>query len=172
MLDEALNKCADNNNYTIYTSMCKAQRILMRSYDAVCSISGGSDSDIVLDLIHKVDEDGKVKYFWIDTGLEYTATMGVWYGYCNDRFLIELENGTQFTTKICDSKGYADDGEGKYHNFGGNGKCIVEFIYDDGNLPSCVAFSGSWGYYNWNGLDLGANIKSIKKINYGEPVDY
>lgn len=37
--------------------------------------------------------------------------MGVWYGYCGDRFLIELENGTQFTTKICDSKGYADDGE-------------------------------------------------------------
>ena len=74
MLDEALNKCADNNNYTIYTSMCKAQRILMRSYYPVCSISGGSDSDIVLDLIHKVDEDGKVKYFWIDTGLEYTAT--------------------------------------------------------------------------------------------------
>ena len=48
--------------------------------------------------------------------------MGVWYGYCGDRFLIELENGTQFTTKICDSKGYADDGEGKYHNFGGSGK--------------------------------------------------
>lgn len=49
---------------------------------------------------------------------------------------------------------------------------IEGFIYDDGNLPSCVAFSGSWGYYNWNGLDLGANIKSIKKINYGEPVVY
>lgn len=74
MLDDALNKCADNNNYTIYTSMCKAQRILMRSYDAVCSISGGSDSDIVLDMIHKADEDGKVRYFWIDTGLEYQAT--------------------------------------------------------------------------------------------------
>ena len=86
--------------------------------------------------------------------------------------IVELENGTQFTVKQCDSKGWADDGEGKYHNFGGSGKCIVEFIYDDYNLPSCVAFSGSWGYYNWNGLDLGANIKSIKKINYGEPVDY
>ena len=45
-------------------------------------------------------------------------------------------------------------------------------IYDDGNLPSCVAFSGSWGYYNWNGLDLSSNITSIKKINYGEPVEY
>ena len=74
MNEEILKTCADNNNYTIYTAFCKAQRVLMRSYDVVCSISGGSDSDIVLDLIHKVDEDGKVKYFWIDTGLEYTAT--------------------------------------------------------------------------------------------------
>ena len=105
---------------------------------------------------------------------DYCCAMGVWYGYCGDRFLVENQAGQQFTVKICDSKGYADDGEGKYHWFGGegNGKCIIEFIYDDYNLPSCVAFSGSWGYYNWNGLDLSSNIKSIKKINYGDPVEY
>lgn len=105
---------------------------------------------------------------------DYCCAMGTFYGYCGDRFLISLENGTQFTVKICDSKGYADDGEGKYHWFGGEGtgKSIVEFIYDDNSLPSCVAFSGSWGNYKWNGLDLCANIKSIKKINYGEPVEY
>lgn len=40
----------------------------------MCSISGGSDSDIVLDIIHKVDIDRKVKYVWFDTGLEYAAT--------------------------------------------------------------------------------------------------
>ena len=113
-----------------------------------------------------------------DTGIrrdeygDYCAALGLFYGLDGDRYCIELENGTQFTVKQCDSKGWADDGEGKYHNFGGSGKCIVEFIYDDYNLPSCVAFSGSWGYYNWNGLDLGANIKSIKKINYGAPVVY
>ena len=73
-IDELLKTCADNNNYTIYTALCKAQRIMMRSSSPVCSISGGSDSDIVLDMIHRVDEDGKVKYFWIDTGLEYKAT--------------------------------------------------------------------------------------------------
>lgn len=28
---------------------------------------------------------------------DYCCAMGVWYGYCHDRFLIELENGTQFT---------------------------------------------------------------------------
>lgn len=105
---------------------------------------------------------------------DYCCAMGVWYGYCGDRFLVTNEAGQQFTVKICDSKGYADDGEGRYHWFGGkgSGKCIIEFIYDDNSLPSCVAFSGSWGYYNWNGLDLSSNITSIKKINYGDPVEY
>jgi len=113
-----------------------------------------------------------------DTGImrdeygDYCCAMGVWYGYCSDRFLVETDSGQQFTVKICDSKGYADDGQGKYHNFGNGGKCIIEFIYDDYNWPPCVAFSGSWGYYNWNGLDLTANIKSIKKINYGDTVKY
>ena len=54
MIDEFLEMIADTDNFTVYTSMCKAQRILMRSYDPICSISGGSDSDIVLDLIHKI----------------------------------------------------------------------------------------------------------------------
>lgn len=100
---------------------------------------------------------------------DYCCAMGVFYGYCGDRFLVELENGIQFTVKICDSKGYADDGEGKYHWFGGegNGKCVIEFIYDDNYLPSDVAYSGSWGYYNWKGLNFD-NIKTIKRIEYGQ----
>lgn len=46
-----------------------------------------------------------------DTGImrdeygDYCVAMGTKYGYCNDRFLITLENGIQFTVKICDSKG-------------------------------------------------------------------
>lgn len=111
---------------------------------------------------------------WItDTGVkrnkhgDYCVAMGLWYGEVKDRFLIELENGIQFTVEICDSKGMASDGEGKYHNFGEDGKCIVEFIYDEEKLPSNVAISGSWGYYNWNGLDLTSNILSIKQIERG-----
>ena len=103
---------------------------------------------------------------------DYCCAMGEWYGECGDRFLVELENGIQFTTRICDSKGWADDADGdgtpdgRFHWFGGtgNGKCVIEFIWDDGNLPADVAYSGSWGYWNWNGLDLGANIKSIQKL--------
>ena len=40
----------------------------------VCSISGGSDSDIVLDIVWRCDKDNKVEYVWFDTGLEYQAT--------------------------------------------------------------------------------------------------
>ena len=91
---------------------------------------------------------------------------------------MELENGTQFTVKICDSKGWADDADGdgipdgRFHWFGNSGKSVIEFIHDGYNPPSCVRFTGNYGCFNWNGLDLGANISSIKKINYGEPVTY
>lgn len=103
---------------------------------------------------------------------DYCCAMGLYYGTVGDRFLIELENGQQFTVRICDSKGWADDADGdgipdgRFHWFGDYGKCIVEFIYDDDNFPACVAYSGSWGYYNWEGMDLCSNILSIKKINY------
>ena len=103
---------------------------------------------------------------------DYCCAMGLFYGRCGDRFLVELENGTQFTVKICDSKGNGSDGEGRYHRFGGTGKCIIEFIYKDGCLPSYPANMGSFGGKNWSGLDLSDNIKSIKKISFGETVEY
>lgn len=40
----------------------------------VVSISGGSDSDIMLDIATKIDIDRKIKYVFFDTGLEYQAT--------------------------------------------------------------------------------------------------
>lgn len=40
----------------------------------LCSISGGSDSDILLDLCQKLNESGKVTYAFFDTGLEFRAT--------------------------------------------------------------------------------------------------
>ena len=105
---------------------------------------------------------------------DYCCAMGLFYGVVGDRFLIELDNGIQFTTQICDSKGWADDSDGDeipdglFHWFGGegNGKCIIEFIYDDYNIPPIVTFYGSWGIGNWNGLNLCSDISSIKKINY------
>lgn len=39
-----------------------------------CSISGGSDSDIMLDIVTRLDKYKRVNYVWFDTGLEYKAT--------------------------------------------------------------------------------------------------
>lgn len=47
----------------------------LQRYDKIlCSISGGSDSDILLDLCQKYDEKDKVVYAFFDTGLEFKAT--------------------------------------------------------------------------------------------------
>ncbi len=64
----------DTENYTIVDSYSKAIRRINDNSVILCSISGGSDSDIVLDIIHNVDDSGKVAYYWIDTGIEYQAT--------------------------------------------------------------------------------------------------
>ena len=39
-----------------------------------CSISGGSDSDIILDLCSRLDSEKKLRYVWMNTGLEFQAT--------------------------------------------------------------------------------------------------
>lgn len=63
-------------NTIVLDNIVKAWSIINnRGYkNIMCSISGGGDSDIVLDIIHKVDIDKKVRYVWFDTGLEYEAT--------------------------------------------------------------------------------------------------
>ena len=40
----------------------------------LCTVSGGSDSDIIIDLVSKCDNNKIVQYFYFDTGLEYQAT--------------------------------------------------------------------------------------------------
>ena len=57
----------------IFESFIKADGVLKTHERIVCSISGGSDSDIVLDLLHKLGDENVV-YVWFNTGLEYDAT--------------------------------------------------------------------------------------------------
>lgn len=40
----------------------------------LATISGGSDSDVVLDILARCDKSHKVEYVWCNTGLEYQAT--------------------------------------------------------------------------------------------------
>lgn len=74
-IEELLDGCPDNQ--IIQDSLVKSWAVINNDkYDKrlVCSISGGSDSDIMLDIVWRCDKDDKVDYVWFDTGLEYQAT--------------------------------------------------------------------------------------------------
>lgn len=70
-LQATLERC---ENLPVYESFIVSKTKLERSERPVASISGGSDSDIMLDIIATLDVEKKVKYVFFDTGIEYQAT--------------------------------------------------------------------------------------------------
>ena len=60
-------------NKEIFESFLVANSKLKSYNHIICSVSGGSDSDIMMDLFCRIDKD-KVKFVFFDTGLEYKAT--------------------------------------------------------------------------------------------------
>ena len=77
-IQEILNQQPKSSlmNTIILDSFVKANSVINNpNYKVImCSISGGSDSDDMMDLIYRVDVNRKVTYVWFDTGLEYEAT--------------------------------------------------------------------------------------------------
>lgn len=61
-------------NPEIYNAFAKAQQHLARCDKAQCAISGGADSDIMLDIVSKANEKNKISYVFFNTGIEYEAT--------------------------------------------------------------------------------------------------
>lgn len=80
----------DENNGTIFDAQAKVVSVLQKHRVPVCSISGGSDSDIVLDMIHRADELSKTVYVWFNTGLEYNATKEH-IKFLNEKYGIEIK---------------------------------------------------------------------------------
>lgn len=74
MIEDLLNDLPNNkeifNSFVVTTSKLKN----INYENVLVAVSGGSDSDILLDIIHKCDRAKKAKYIWFDTGLEYRAT--------------------------------------------------------------------------------------------------
>lgn len=59
----------------ITDAFVKADQILnQKGYEnIVCSVSGGADSDILIDICEKI-RPHSIRYVWFDTGIEYQAT--------------------------------------------------------------------------------------------------
>lgn len=87
------------DNLIIFDSFVKAESVLKNHDKIVVSISGGSDSDIVLDIIYRVNEATTKKdihYVFFDTGLEYQATKNH-LKYLENKYGIEIERESNQT---------------------------------------------------------------------------
>lgn len=58
----------------ILDMFAKIYSTLQQHETVLVFISGGSDSDIMLDAIHRIDTDKKARYVYCGTGMEYEAT--------------------------------------------------------------------------------------------------
>lgn len=74
----------DSGNFAIVDMAIKCESVFRSHQKALVSISGGADSDVVMDLCERVRtaQDIQVDYVWFDTGVEYDATK---------RHLVDLE---------------------------------------------------------------------------------
>ena len=79
-----------SENGVIFDSYVKAKSVLEKHENAMCSISGGADSDIVMDIIARLDADHCVDYVWYNTGLEYKATKDH-LDYLEDRYGVKIK---------------------------------------------------------------------------------
>ena len=67
-------KNAPEESQLITDSFVTTHANLKKYTKILCSVSGGSDSDILIDLCQKFDESNKITYAFYDTGLEFQAT--------------------------------------------------------------------------------------------------
>ena len=67
-------------NIATYEASYKCERHLYQAKKVMCSLSGGADSDIMLDFIQRIlkekafDYDCEIHYVFFDTGIEFKAT--------------------------------------------------------------------------------------------------
>lgn len=75
-------------NPIVFDSFIKAQSVLKKHNNIAVSVSGGADSDCVVDLIERIKGDRNIHYVFFDTGVELAATK---------KHLTELENKYNIT---------------------------------------------------------------------------
>lgn len=87
-LEEILEQAPKNN--LIGDSIIITYAKLKQYKKIMCSISGGSDSDILIDLCQKYDNADKIVYVFFDTGLEFKATKAH-LEYLEDRYGVQIQ---------------------------------------------------------------------------------
>lgn len=175
MIDTSLNISWQDiiehvHNEAIVKAFLKANSVINNYRRPYCSISGGKDSDIMLDIIYRVDHDKKVKYVWFDTGIEYQATKDHLV-YLENKYNINIERIKAIKPIPLSCKEYGQPFVNKYvsemiyrlqkHNFKWENKSFDE-LYKE--YPKCKGALTWWT----NNRDVGNYGYSMFNINYNK----
>lgn len=77
MTDRADDYIARAPTFTVFDGLVKAKSVLSTHENILVSVSGGADSDCMIDIVENLvprNEEHKVTYVWFDTGVEMDAT--------------------------------------------------------------------------------------------------
>lgn len=163
----------ENDDIVIIDSFVKANSVINNpNYkNIMCSISGGSDSDVILDLISKVDIDKKVKYVWFNTGLEYQATKDH-LKYLEEKYNIEIIRERAIKPIPTTCREYGEPFLSKFvsdmikmlqnNNFKFEDKSYEELIEE---YPNCKSAIG-WWCNNRDTKDYGFSMFNINYNKY------
>jgi 3'-phosphoadenosine 5'-phosphosulfate sulfotransferase (PAPS reductase)/FAD synthetase len=177
--NEDFNKLPSNKE--IYESFLVAnKKINDPSYDNIgCSISGGSDSDIMLDICNRVNEDAYIHYVFFDTGLEYQATKDH-LTYLENKYNITIEHKKAKKSIPTCNKEYGQPFLSKYvsefmsrlqrHNFQWEDESYDQLIK---RYPKCKSALQWW--CNDKGSESHFNItqnKYLKEFIIANPPDF
>ncbi len=62
------------DNFVIQDALAKCFEVVQEHHHIVCSCSGGSDSDVMVDMLLRCEARDKTDFVFFNTGLEYAAT--------------------------------------------------------------------------------------------------
>lgn len=150
-LQTVLDSLPDFKSDEIIKSFVKGYSIInnLMYKHPICSISGGSDSDIMLDIIHRIDEEKKVTYVWFDTGLEYKATKEH-LKYLENRYGIEIRRERAIKPIPICTREYGQPFLSKYVSDHISKLQTVDFKWEDGPLEElCKKYVNVKGSLNW-----------------------
>lgn len=91
MEDSAYQKLMKSNCFAIVDAAMKCEQVFCDHKKALVSISGGADSDVILDICERVRQEQPIEivYGFFNTGIEYRATLDH-LSYLEERYGIEI----------------------------------------------------------------------------------
>ena len=86
-LEEIIAEAPDN--FVIQDALAKCFEVIASHKKIACSVSGGADSDVMLDMLIRCGAKEKTDFYFYNTGLEYKATHDH-LSYLEDKYGIEI----------------------------------------------------------------------------------